>query len=100
MSLRDKVSIAAQMLRRRTAYRNLFKEDDIHAHVVLADLRRFCPTDATYGAGRDINERQVWINIGRRQVLSRIMSAINMSDERINEIAEAELKEKYNGPDY
>ena len=97
MSLREKVSLAAQMLRRRTAYRNVFKENDIHAHIVLSDLRRFCPTDATYGAGKELNMAQVYINIGRRQVLSRIQAAINMSDERINEIAEAELKEKYYG---
>lgn len=87
------MSLATQLLRKRTAYRKLFDPTDIHACIVLADLRKFCPTDATYGTGKEINERQVYINIGRRQVLSRIMSAINMSDERINEIAEAEIKE-------
>ena len=87
------MSLATQLLRKRTAYRKLFDPTDIHARIVLADLRKFCPTDATYGAGKEINERQVYINIGRRQVLSRIMSAINMPDERINEIAEAEIKE-------
>lgn len=91
--MRKIMSLATQLLRKRTAYRKLFDPTDIHARIVLADLRKFCPTDATYGAGKEINERQVYINIGRRQVLSRIMSAINMPDERINEIAEAEIKE-------
>lgn len=90
-------SIAARVLKRRTAYRNVFKEDDIHALIVLADLRKFCPTDPTYGTGSEINDKQVYINIGRRQVLSRIMAAINLSDERINEIAETEIKENNNG---
>lgn len=92
-------NLAAFFLRKRTAYKRVFNDKNIDVHVVLTDLRKFCPTDATYKTGSDINEKLVYINIGRRQVLSRIMSMINMSDDRINEIAEMELKENTYGPD-
>lgn len=89
-------SKAAQVLRVRTAYRKVLKEDDKYSQIVITDLRRFCPTDPTLlGAIKD--EKQIFINIGRRQVLSRIQKMLNISDEKINAIAEAELKENYNG---
>ena len=99
--VRRLASRAAYWLRKRTAYRKLFYEEDLMAHIVLTDLRQFCPTDATHNAGNPIDEKQVYINIGKRQVLSRIASMCNMSDDRINEIAENEIlqnnKETYDG---
>ena len=92
-------SRATQLLRRRTAYTKVFKHENsdqaIYSQIVLTDLRRFCPTDPTL-AGTVKDQNEVFINIGRRQVLARIMQMINMSDAKINEIAEAELKERYN----
>lgn len=88
-------SKASILLRRRTAYNKVFKDTDIYSQIVLTDLRHFCPTDPTM-AGAIKDDKDVFINIGRRQVLSRIMSMMNISDEKINEIAAAELKERYN----
>lgn len=75
------------LFRKRLAFRQVFNEKDPAAQVVLAELKKICPTDPTSGAGAPLDERQVFINIGRRQVLGHIMSLIHLSDEKLNQIA-------------
>lgn len=85
-----------RMLRKKRAYANVFKEDSIHTQVVLADLRAFCPTDPTLN-GSIKNRDQVFVLIGRRQVLSRIQKQLSLSDEEINRIAKTETEVQANG---
>lgn len=88
------MSFALKETRKRAAFREVFNfesKTSNAARVVLAELRKFCPTDPTHKAGDPIDERKVLINIGKRQVLSEIMRVINMSDDRIQKIAEQEM---------
>lgn len=78
--------------RRQTCYERVFDVNKPEVKVILADLRKICPNDPTTNAGRPIEDRQVYINIGRLQVLNHILSAINMTSEQINAIAREESK--------
>ena len=80
----------AILFRKRLAFRDVFNENKPAAKVVLAELKRICPSNPTTNAGNPIDERQVFINIGRRQVLNHIMGIINMPDEKLNAIAREE----------
>lgn len=83
------------LFRKRLAFRQVFNDQDPAVKVVLAELKKICPSNPTLGAGAPIDERQVFINIGRRQVLGHIMALIYMSDEKLNQIAREE--EEYVG---
>lgn len=93
--IKNFISRATTLLRLRTGYNRVFDENNLYTQIVLTDLRKFCPTDPTLN-GTITNTNMVYTMIGRRQVLSRIQRLLNIPDERINQIAEAELKEKYN----
>lgn len=77
------------------AFREVFDEKKPEAKIVLSELNKICPSNVMRGVGNPIDDRQVYINIGRRQVLTHIMSIINMSDEKLKKIAEEE--ERING---
>lgn len=82
-------------LRKRCAFRVVFDDNKPAVKLVMAEIRRFCPSDPARNALNkkgEIDEKQVLINIGRRQVLSFIMAQINMPDERIEEIVREEIK--------
>jgi hypothetical protein len=82
------------MFRKRLAYRTVFTPQDeaqsAAAKIVLADLKKLCPNNPARGTGTPIDEKQVFINIGRIDVLNHIMGMINLSDEKLNEIAREE----------
>lgn len=80
----------AILFRKRLAFLDVFDDTKPAVKVVLAELKRICPTNPTTGAGNPIDERQVFINIGRRQVLNHILGIINMPDEKLNAIAREE----------
>ena len=80
----------AILFRKRLAFREVFDDKKPAVKVVLAELKRICPSNPTSGAGSPLDEKQVFINIGRRQVLNHILGIIHMSDEKLNQIAREE----------
>lgn len=97
MSIREFAAKAYNFLfRKRCAYRTVFDIKGKAARIVLADLRRHCPADPTKGAGSPIDEKQVYINIGKRQILGHIIGMINLPDEKLEEIAMGEYEENGN----
>ena len=89
-----KGSLFKHLLRKRIAFRKVFDDKDDAARVVLAELKRICPADPSVGTGNPIDERKVFINIVRRQVLNHILAIIHMPDEKLNQIAR---EEEYHG---
>lgn len=86
-----KHKLSTFLFRKRTAFRMVFDENKPEVRLVLSEMRRFCPSDPARNAGNPIDEKQVFINIGRRQMLSYIMAQINIPDERIEEIVREEI---------
>ena len=80
----------AVLFRKRLAFRDVFDETKPAVKIVLAELKRICPANPTVGAGNPLDERQVFINIGRRQVLNHILGIIHMPDEKLNQIVREE----------
>ena len=83
------------LFKKRCAFRKVFDDKEPAVKLVLSEIRRFCPSDPARNAldkKGNIDAKQVFINIGRKQVLSFIMAQINMPDERIEEIVREELK--------
>ncbi|MBE6421359.1 MAG: hypothetical protein E7027_04420 [Elusimicrobium sp.] len=80
----------AILFRKRLAFREVFDDKKPAVKVVLAELKRICPSNPTSGAGNPLDEKQVFINIGRRQVLNHILGIIHMPDEKLNQIAREE----------
>lgn len=76
-----------RIFRKRLAYQRIFDTHKPEVKIILADLARLCPQNPVNGAGIPIDERQVFIHIGRRQVLSHMLAYIHMTDEQLNKIA-------------
>lgn len=89
------IKLSGLLFKRRAAFRTVFDDTKPEVKTVLAELRKFCPSDPVRTAGKPVDDRQVYINIGRRQVLSFIAAQINMPDERIEEIAREEINGRY-----
>ncbi len=90
-----KNKLSSYLFRKRSAFRIVFDDKKQEVKCVLSEIRRFCPSDPARNALNkkgEIDEKQVLINIGRRQVLSFIMAQINMPDERIEEIVREEMQ--------
>lgn len=85
-----KLNLTGLAFKKRASFRAVFDESKPEVRTVMAALRAFCPTDASRNAGAPIDTNQVFINIGKRQVLSYIMAQINMPDERLEQIAREE----------
>lgn len=97
-SIKEKIATkATQLFRLRTAYKNIFNIENRFAQIVLADLRKECPIDPTHNLARPFDEKQLYINIGRRQIFSRILSMLNTSDATIRTLLEREMEEDKNG---
>lgn len=71
--------------RRHYAYRDLFNPDDPNARRVMGDLKRFCRYQTSTFS--DDPYRQSYLN-GRRDVLERILSFVNFSDDEIKRMKE------------
>lgn len=85
-----KLNLYQKLFRKRMAFRAVFNPDKPEGKIVLAELKRVCPSNPAAGAGSPIDEKQVFINIGRRQVLNHILGIVNMTDEKLNEITREE----------
>lgn len=85
------MAVFDELFKKRSAFRTVFDSKNKASRLVLAHLRKFCPSDPTKNAGSPIDEKQVYINIGRRQVLSYILTQINMPDEVLTELAREEI---------
>lgn len=78
---------------RTKAYKRLFKKGDMDVKTVLADLGRFAPIDPTAKCVKPYRDNEVFIMIGRRQVVDYILGKINMTDSELsNLIKEEKLK--------
>ena len=74
-----------QFIRRRSAYRDIFNADDPVSRIVLADLKRFCKHNkSTFNTDPLM---QSYLN-GRRDVLERIFSFTNLTEDQINRMTE------------
>lgn len=82
--------------RKILCYKELFKTDNPAAKAVLADLEKFCDRDVCKCAGFPIDEKTVFIAIGRRQVLDYIERLANIDDGQLREI----IKQEQNNEQY
>jgi hypothetical protein len=92
--------IRKTVLRRRQAYRSLFRPDDLNltraAMDVLADLRQFCRATSTPAivspVSRTIDPIATGIAIGRLEVWHRITQHIHVSDADLYNLLEKEAE--------
>lgn len=84
------LSLYQRLFRKRLAYKTIFDANNLAARIVLADLNKICPANPARGAGNPIDDRRVFINIGRREVLNHITAMINLTDEKLNAVAQQE----------
>ena len=69
-----------------TLYQRLFRKR--LAYKTVFDPAK--PANPARGAGCPIDEKKVFINIGRREVLNHILAMTNLSDEKLNALAQEE----------
>lgn len=71
--------------RRQRAYRDIFGAEDPATRRVIADLKRFCRhNQSTY---TNDPYKSAYLN-GRRDVLERIFSYLNLTEDQINAMKE------------
>lgn len=76
------------------SYKKVFKKNDVDVQTVLADLGSIAPIDPTAKLRKPYNNNEVYIMIGRRQVVSHILGKMNMTEEELNRIIKnAQMKE-------
>jgi hypothetical protein len=73
------------LMKRRQAYRIVFDPNSANAHIVLADLRKFCAATGSKYRG---NYEKTLIQIGRNEVWERINSYCNIPDDQLAKIVE------------
>ena len=81
--------IKFNIFKRTNSYKMVF-DGSKAAQIVLTDLARFCPEDPSLNAGSPIDDKRIYINIGRRQTLNHILAIINLTPEQLNAIARRE----------
>lgn len=84
----DHIKKRLQFLRtRRACYRDVFNGDDRSVRRVMTDLKKFCRYQtSTFSTDPHM---QSYLN-GRRDVLERIIQALNLTDEQISRLYEKE----------
>lgn len=75
--------------RRSQAYKALFRTDtgdiNLNADIVLSDLRKFCfATGSAFSADPYVHAK----NEGRREVMERIRSYVNVTDKELYQLTE------------
>ncbi len=83
-------------IKKRLFFKEVFKKDSPAVKSVMCDLEKFCDRNVTKYAGYPIDEKTVFIAIGRRQVFDYIQSMADISDEEINEMIEQEKNNERN----
>ena len=84
------LTLYQRLFRTRLAYKTVFDPVKPEVKIVLADLAKVCPANPARGAGCPIDEKKVFINIGRREVLNHILAMTNLSDDKLNALAQEE----------
>lgn len=86
------MTFAQKFVSRVHSYQRVFKKDNPDVKAVLCDLGRIAPIDPTTKVAKPFNKNshEVWIYIGRRQVVSHILAKINMTEEELNNILKQE----------
>lgn len=82
--------------RKKRAYQRVFDRKKEDVQIVLSDLRSLCPSDPTKGMGKNLDDRKVYLNIGRKQILSHIINMLDLSDEDIVLMAKSIKRENLN----
>lgn len=77
---------------RTRAYKRVFVNDNADVKAVLADLGRFAPVDPTAKVAKPFNKNsnEVYMMIGRRQVVDYILGKINMTDRELSNLIKQE----------
>lgn len=84
------LTLYQRLFRKRLAYQTVFDPTKPEVKIVLADLAKVCPSNPARGTGCPIDEKKVFINIGRREVLNHILAMTNLPDEKLNALAQEE----------
>lgn len=84
------LTLYQRLFRKRLAYKTVFDPAKLEVKIVLADLAKVCPANPARGTGTPIDEKKVFINIGRREVLNHILAMTNLPDEKLNALAQEE----------
>lgn len=86
------ISWAKRFVSKVYSYKKVFDKNDADVKAVLADLARIAPIDPTLKVAKPYNKNsnEVYIMIGRRQVVSHILGKINMTDEELSAILKRE----------
>lgn len=84
------LTLYQRLFRKRLAYQTVFDPTKPEVKIVLADLAKVCPSNPARGTGCPIDEKKVFINIGRREVLNHILAMVHLPDEKLNALAQEE----------
>jgi hypothetical protein len=76
-------------------YKRVFKKDNPDVKAILADLGRFAPVDPTSKCVKPYRDNEVFMMIGRRQVVNYILGKIKMTDSELSDLVkEEQLKQQ------
>lgn len=84
------LSFAQRFVSKVRSYKRVFKKENPDVRAVLADLGRLAPVDPTTKLAKPFKDNEVYIYIGRRQVVSHILGKINMTEEELSNIIKQE----------
>lgn len=84
------LSFAQRFVSRVHAYQRVFKKDNPDVKAVLCDLGKLAPVDPTSKLVKPYRDNEVYIMIGRRQVVSHVLAKINMTEEELSNIIKQE----------
>lgn len=90
--MRDILDGVFNRIKKRLFFKEVFKKETEAVQNVMADLDKFCDRNVCRHAGYPIDEKTVFIAIGRRQVFDYIQRMADISDEEINKMIEQEKK--------
>ena len=79
------LSFAQRFVSKVRSYKRVFKKENPDVKAVLADLGRLAPVDPTTKLTKPFKDNEVWMYIGRRQIVSHILGKINSKKKEINE---------------
>ena len=84
------LSFAQKFVSRVHAYQRVFDKNNPDVKAVLCDLGRIAPVDPTSKISKPYIDNEVFMAIGRRQVVSHILAKINMTEEELSNIIKQE----------
>jgi len=86
------MGLGEKLKSKKKAYQKVFDIEIPEARIVLADLRKLCPSSADRGTndGKEINK--LLIQVGMRKVFEHIQAMLHISDELLMKIIMEENK--------